>query len=84
MALLVKTPTKAEKSGQNPGGANVLSEDIPSGWTDQQIWDAICKASREFPEHNTDVLGIVAVKNGLERARVAQVWRERQFAAGAG
>ena len=33
--------SKLSKNGKNIGGPNVLSVDIPIGWTNQQIWDNV-------------------------------------------
>lgn len=48
------------KLGQNPGGANVLSEEIPSGWTDQQIWDNVNEPWLRDAANRGDVIRVVS------------------------
>jgi hypothetical protein len=48
------------KSGQNTGGANVLSEIIPSGWTDQQIWNNVNEPWLRDAANRNDVIRVVS------------------------
>jgi hypothetical protein len=52
--------SKLSKSGQNTGGANVLSEEIPSGWTDQQIWDNVNEPWLRDASSRGDVIRVVS------------------------
>ena len=55
--------SKLSKSGQNKGGANVLSEDIPDGWTDQQIWDNVNEPWLRDAANRGDVIRVVSDPN---------------------
>lgn len=52
--------SRLSKSGQNIGGVNVLSENIPSGWTDQQIWDNVNEPWLRDAASRGDVIRVVS------------------------
>ncbi len=55
--------SKLSKSGRNSGGANVLDEDIPSDWSDQQIWDNVNEPWLREAADRGDVIRVVSDPN---------------------
>lgn len=52
--------SKLSKSGENLGGPNVLSEDVPKGWADQQIWDNVNEPWLRNAANRGDVIRVVS------------------------
>jgi hypothetical protein len=52
--------SRLSKSGQNRGGVNVLSENIPASWTDQQIWDDVNEPWLRDAASRSDVIRVVS------------------------
>jgi NADH:ubiquinone oxidoreductase subunit E len=52
--------------------------------SDQRIWEALREITERTGWPTPAVIDAVAMDYGLDRARVAQVWRERSFTTGAG
>jgi hypothetical protein len=52
--------SRLSKSGENTGGVNVLSENIPSGWTDQEIWDKVNEPWLRDAANRGDVIRVVS------------------------
>ena len=52
--------------------------------TDQRIWAAILAMTERTSWPASAVIDAVADEHGLDRDRVAQVWRERMVNGGAG
>ncbi|WP_320020395.1 hypothetical protein [Labilibaculum manganireducens] len=52
--------SKLSKSGQNHGGANALSESIPDGWSDKQIWDNINEPWLRDAAERSDIIRVVS------------------------
>ncbi len=48
------------KSGQNIGGVNVLGENIPAGWNNQQIWDNVNEPWLRAAASRDDVIRAVS------------------------
>jgi hypothetical protein len=52
--------------------------------TDQRIWEAIQELTERTAWPTPAVIDAVVLAYGIDRDRVAQVWRERSFTTGAG
>jgi hypothetical protein len=52
--------SRLSKSGQNTGGVNAFSEDIPAGWTPQQIWDNVNEPWLQNAALRGDVIRVVS------------------------
>lgn len=52
--------TGLSKSGENIGGVNVLSESIPAGWTNQQVWDNVNEPWLRAAVSRDDVIRVVS------------------------
>ena len=52
--------------------------------TDQRIWTALRETDERTGWPPSAVIDAVAMEHGLDRDRVAQVWRERLAMGGAG